>query len=465
MSSKKAEPISLTPSYCSQAIEAMMGTDVALFLWGPPGTSKSQLSQAVANKRGIAFIDFRLSQCDPTDLRGVPYPTIVGGVEGVRWSTPYVLPRDLDLSFTADLLAEETTIHIGNPVGSNGIHYCTNPRYEVRTVGSNSLVAEIVSSTLDSVTVALYDVEELAAHKAGGPAPTPRAGTVRLVVTGECEAILGLEEFNSAPPSVQAAAYQLVLDRRLGEYEVPKKVFIMGMGNRDTDKGVTFKMPTPILNRFVHIEIASGIAAFDDWQKWALLARVNSDVVGYLSAFKNHLFDFDAGTAARGFATPRSWEFVSKILTANPDMPEMLTLALVSGAVGEGIAVQFVEHRKVAKELPAAEDILSGRLPKMAKKPEVALQYALATTLCYELKDRELRVRRENGDAWKKSKGFAEWLTQADHFLAFLMENFQPEICIMGAKAAIQLHKLPFDTSKMANFDKFAERYRKLIMS
>ena len=53
------------------------------------------------------------------------------------------------------------------------------------------------------------------------------------------KAILFLDELNSAPPSVQAAAYQLILNRRVGQYYLPKGVSIVAAGNRDADKGVT----------------------------------------------------------------------------------------------------------------------------------------------------------------------------------------------------------------------------------
>jgi hypothetical protein len=464
MAKAKVESLTVKPSEAAVAIRAMMPTNRAIFMWGPPGISKSQVSQQVATEERMAFIDMRLSQMDPTDLRGIPYPTKVGGVEGVRWSTPYIMPRDLDLNFVVAVEAEETPVYFGNPVGSNGVHYCTNPKVEVRPINIDPkhplrAVVKPNSETLDSFVVAIYDAAD---YDAKGDKASPVAGKVRVLVKGETRAILALEEFNSAPPSVQAAAYQLVLDRRLGEYEVPNLVYIMGMGNRDTDKGVTYKMPTPIMNRFVHLEMR---VDFDDWQRWALLNTVSSEVVGYLTAFKNHLFEFEPGTAARGFATPRSWEFVSDILLQNEDLPDMVMLALISGAVGDGIGVQFTEFRKIAKDLPQADHILSGKLKKMPKKVEVSLAYALTTTLCYELKERVDKIKRQHGAKWMQSPERGEWLKEADHFLAFIMENFQPEICIMGSKAAIQVHKLPFDTQKMKNFDVFADKYRGLIMN
>lgn len=455
---RRVETLTLSPSQCATAIRAMIPTGRSLFVWGPPGVSKSQTAQQEATSAVMAFIDMRLSQMDPSDLRGIPYPTKVGGVEGVRWSAPYILPKNLDIELTVDVEeGDETTVHFGNPKGTNGIHYVTDPKITVRAL-SNHAVAKIVEAGLDKVTVALYETDDK-----GEPTTIRAGGKVKVTVTGKCRAMLALEEFNSAAQSVQAAAYQLVLDRRLGEYEVPEDVFILGMGNRDTDKGVTYKMPTPVMNRFVHIEMR---VDFEDWQRWALTNFVHSDVVGYLSAFKQKLFQFEPGSASRGFATPRSWEFVSDILKANEDLPESILLGLVSGAVGDGDGVQFVAHRKQAKDLPSADDILSGKVTKMpTSRTDVSLSYALATTLCYELKERDQKLRRDFGDKWAKVPERQEWIKQADNFLAFIMQNFQPEICIMAAKAAIQLHRLPFDTQKNKYFDEFANKYKDFIMA
>ena len=79
--------------------------------------------------------------------------------------------------------------------------------------------------------------------------------------------VLFLDEMNSAAPSVQAAAYQLILNRRVGKYKLPDNVIIMAAGNREADKGVTYRMPAPLANRFVHLEL---VPSFDDWFQWAI---------------------------------------------------------------------------------------------------------------------------------------------------------------------------------------------------
>ncbi|MCP5352754.1 MAG: MoxR family ATPase, partial [Chromatiales bacterium] len=140
------------------------GHHTPVMLWGPPGVGKSQMVGQIAARHGVKVIDVRLSQMEPSDLRGIPFR--VGS--HVEWAIPAMLPNE----------------------------------------------------------------------ERHGPA-----------------GILFLDEINSAPPSVSAAAYQLILDRRLGEYEVPDHWAIFAAGNRQGDRGVTYQMPAPLANRFSHYEV------------------------------------------------------------------------------------------------------------------------------------------------------------------------------------------------------------------
>ena len=91
--------------------------------------------------------------------------------------------------------------------------------------------------------------------------------------------VVFFDEMNSAAPAVQAAAYQLILNRRVGQYKLPDNVIIIAAGNRESDKGVTYRMPAPLSNRFVHLELAVN---FDDWFQWAVDNQIHKDSVGYL---------------------------------------------------------------------------------------------------------------------------------------------------------------------------------------
>ena len=263
----------------------------------------------------------------------------------------------------------------------------------------------------------------------------------------ESTAIIFLDELNSAPPAVQAAAYQLILNRRVGTYELPKGVDVVAAGNREGDRGVTYRMPAPLANRFVHLEMK---VDFDDFQDWATLNKVHPEVVGYVGFAKQDLYDFDPKSSSKAFATPRSWVFVSDLLQDNDIDNETLT-NLVAGAVGDGLANKFMAHRKIAGKLPKAGDILDGKVKDLTIK-EVSAMYSLTVSLCYELKDR----------AEKKAK---DWDGMADNFFAYMMANFPTELVVMGAKTALTNYDLPLDATKMKSFDEFHKRFGKYVLS
>ena len=259
--------------------------------------------------------------------------------------------------------------------------------------------------------------------------------------------VLFLDEMNSAPASVQSAAYQLILNRRIGKYRLPDNVVMVAAGNRESDKGVTFRMPTPLANRFIHQEMKVDFAS---WQEWAVQNKVHKDVVGYLSFAKQDLYDFDAKSASRAFATPRSWSFVSQLLD---DQVEDETLTnLIAGTVGEGLAVKFMAHRKIASKMPNPVDILKGKVKDLQVK-EVSAMYSLVISMCYELKS---AVENKTAD-----KDFHE---MADNFLGYMMKNFETELVVMGARIALTTYDLPFLPTKLKNFDEFHSRYGKYIL-
>jgi hypothetical protein len=257
--------------------------------------------------------------------------------------------------------------------------------------------------------------------------------------------ILFMDEMNSAAPAVQAAAYQLVLNRRVGTYRLPDNVLIVAAGNREADKGVTYRMPAPLANRFVHLDMRSD---FDDWAQWATDNRVHKDVVGFLTFSKKDLYDFDPKSASRAFATPRSWSFVSELLEDDDESEDTLT-DLISGAVGEGLALKFMAHRKVASKLPNPTQILNGKVTKLETK-EISAMYSLIISLCYELKDAVV----------KKDEKFDEMV---NYFFRFTMDNFETELVVMGTKLALTQYQLPLDPDKIKCFDEFHSRFGKYI--
>jgi hypothetical protein len=259
--------------------------------------------------------------------------------------------------------------------------------------------------------------------------------------------ILFLDEMNSAAPSVQSAAYQLVLNRKVGTYSLPDNVVIVAAGNREGDKGVTYRMPAPLANRFIHLEMTH---SFDDWFDWATENKIHKDIVGFLNWSKGDLNNFDPKSSSRAFATPRSWSFVSELLTEN-DCDDETLMNLMAGSVGEGTAIKFGAYQKLAGKMPNPTDVLKGKVKKLDYK-EISAMYALTVGLCYELKD----------GADRKDK---DWNDQANCFFEFMMDNFETELVIMGTKIALSTYKLPFDIDEIKCFLDFHKKYGKYISS
>nr|NDG06036.1 AAA family ATPase [Oxalobacteraceae bacterium] len=259
--------------------------------------------------------------------------------------------------------------------------------------------------------------------------------------------VLFMDELNGAAPAVQSAAYQLVLDRRVGKYVLPDNVVMVAAGNRESDKGVTYRMPTPLANRFVHLEMRADFAA---WQEWAVMNNVSEDVIGYLSVAKQDLHDFDPKSSSRSFATPRSWIFVDQLV--KQDLDDSTLTDLISGTIGDGLAVKFMAHRKIAGKLPKAEDVLSGKETELKIK-EPSAMYSLVVSLCYELRD-----------AVQRKVPNEEFHKMANNFFGYMMKNFETEITVMGARIALTQYDLPMVPAKIKNFDEFYKRFGKYIL-
>lgn len=153
--------------------------------------------------------------------------------------------------------------------------------------------------------------------------------------------ILFLDEINAAPPLVQASLYQLVLDRRVGEYVLPDGWWIVAAGNRQQDRAVTFRMSSALANRFVHLQFEADI---DDWRSWAIAQGIDPLVIGFLGV-RPGLLQQEAGDSP-AFATPRSWEMVSDVLKRFGGVAQCRDV--LPGIIGEGPAIELQKFAKQA---------------------------------------------------------------------------------------------------------------------
>lgn len=255
-----------------------------VMLWGPPGVGKSQMVAQIAARHAAPVTDIRLSQMEPSDLRGIPFRT-----EGrVEWAVPSMLP-------------------------------------------------------------------DAARH---GPA-----------------GVLFLDEITSAPPAVSAAAYQLILDRRLGDYRVPDGWAIFAAGNRQGDRGVTYSMPAPLANRFSHFEVEIHL---DDWVAWAYRSGIDERLIAFLRFRPERLLDFDPAHHPVAFPSPRSWELAHRALRKFEDHPDLLQGTL-QACVGPAAGIELNAFIDSLDRMPDLDAILAGEPVPIPR--EIDLQYAVAAAL------------------------------------------------------------------------------------
>lgn len=406
------------PSTAVSLISVAMKARRPVFLWGPPGIGKSELIEQIGrsfqcfNENGdeIAqarpIIDMRLLLMDPTDIKGIPYYNPRSNT--MKWAQSSELPAVIT---KADVEAARKRA-------------TENPD--------------------DEVAQELLEIAE---------------GNLLLQ-----NAILFLDEMNAAPPSVQGAAYQLILNRRVGEYVLPEGVDIVAAGNRESDRGVTYRMPSPLANRFSHFYLE---AHFEDWQAWALDSGVHEDVVGFLSKHTQKLFNFDPKSPDKAFATPRSWVFTSELLTEaeKAGLGENEQTTLVAGTVGEGLAIEFAQHRKFAAQLPDPIEVLEGKVTTLKVK-EVSAHYSLVISLCYRLKELA-KVAADSPDQRPKGRekfDEDEWHKYVDSFIKYMLDNLQPEMIILGARTALKDFKLPIKHKKLKHFNTLYKEHGDMVL-
>jgi len=260
------------------------GHHTPVMLWGPPGVGKSQIISQIASSHDVKVIDIRLSQMEPSDLRGIPFRN----GDSVEWAPPSILPN-----------AERH--------GNKGI--------------------------------------------------------------------LFLDEITSAPPSVSAAAYQLILDRKLGEYHVPEGWAIFAAGNRQGDRGVTYTMPAPLANRFSHFELETHL---DDWVAWAYSHDIDERIIGFLRFRPELLFDFDPAHNPVAFPSPRSWEFAHRALKKFEATPALM-LPTFQACIGPAAGIELNAFISSLDKMPDLDAIIKGE--KVPVPDEIDLQYAVAAAL------------------------------------------------------------------------------------
>ncbi|NMA21146.1 MAG: hypothetical protein GX927_11260 [Lentisphaerae bacterium] len=261
-----------------------------LMVWGAPGLGKSSIIRELAREYQVGFLDIRLAQREPVDIRGLPVPD----KDGVKWLVSSEWPRDPD---------------------SRGI--------------------------------ILFD------------------------------------ELTAADRSLQVAAYELILDRRLGDlYSVPEGWYICAAGNRTEDRAVSTTMSSALANRFLHVELESDV---DCWSKWAISHDVHPATIGFLRARPELLFAQKDENLERGWPSPRSWERVSSMLKLVGDQDPRLLRRIVNGLVGDRAGVEFMAFLEVSDSLEDVYRAMTNPKVKFTIPKKADRIYAFCSAMVYHL--------------------------------------------------------------------------------
>ena len=281
-----------------------------LMVWGPPGAGKSSIIQAVAKREGIGFIDFRLSQVEPVDLRGLPVPNKED--KSVEWFVTAEFPRD----------------------------------------------------------------------------PKSRG-------------ILLFDEISAADRSLQVAAYELILDRRLGKlYSLPDGWLVVAAGNRTEDRAVATTMSSALANRFMHVEIDPNS---EDWIEWGAANGLHPAVLGFIKTRPENLFSTKNQNLERGWPSPRSWHRVSemcKIYDNQKTNNYYLLEKIVYGLVGNSAGIDFMTYYKLNEEFDDILDYMTNPAKTIKIPVENDRKWAMCTSMVYLLwkgKDEEDETKRIDG--------------------------------------------------------------------
>lgn len=278
-----------------------------LLIHGVPGVGKSTIVREICNKRGIDFIDVRLAQMEPCDIKGLPVPNKDDKV--MDWFVNGAWPRDPD-----------------------------------------------------------------------------------------GKGVIFLDEITSADRSIQVAAYELVLDRRLGkQYSVPPGYLIVAAGNNTTDHAVAMTMSSALANRFMHVELKEDAEA---WLNWARINNIHPSVVGFITYRPELLFKMENQNLERGWPSPRAWERVSQMchIYVSDTKNDTLLRKMVYGLVGNGAGVEFMNFYKINAQFANILDIMTNPDAKIKIPVEADRVYALCSAMVYLLwrgkdkQDEKLRV-------------------------------------------------------------------------
>lgn len=431
-------------------------------IWGAMGVGKTEIVRSIGEQWGRRIVALHLPQFDPTDLKGIPVRTEEGHV---KWVPSSYLPQQVEIPAQKQNLNEKGELHEKYDFSLK------MPAAEDIAVYIRDASGNIVSQLNDSLTGPKNDIDAKVdidmIHTTVTVHIKPDENHKNLVgytVQIVDKALLFLDELSAATPQVQNAALQMVLDRRVGEYDVPVFTPLVAAGNRESDAAFVHPMSAPLANRFCHLRLKPNV---DDWIEWALDRRVHPHIIGYIKwKGSTSLLSFEPDKMAEGdggFATPRSWYKLDQQMNKT-GMPVNVMNAIITGYVGKGMGHDFIGYRSICELLPSTDLILSGGLRDFDEELDIGQKYGLATALCYKLKDYHDNHYDDSLEIEDADKQPEEWKTAAGAFCAFVDKHLGREMTTLCITIVARSLGISFTKFKgYGNFAEFAVKYREIL--
>lgn len=251
--------------------------------------------------------------------------------------------------------------------------------------------------------------------------------------------LLFLDELSAAPQSVQAAAYQICLDRRIGEHAFPANCIVIAGGNRTGDKSVAYAMPKALCNRLMHFNVKSDL---ESWRAWAVRNNIDKRVLGYLS-FDHSRLCVSPETSDLAYPTPRSWAFASRLLQATGEPPKKIH-SLLAACLGTDTALALEQWCEIYRELPDVEKILAGQYTEYPRQQQVL--HALIASL--------VALLRERGDRLTQQ--------EVNHCCEYC-SHFPPDFALVFFKDAGQLENAHPLFMRCSQFQQWISKNKRLL--
>jgi len=438
----------------------------AAMIWGAMGLGKTDITRQLAMLWGCRVVSLHLPQYDPTDLKGVPVMggdrfirddkgEVIGEFDSygqVKWIASSYLPQCIDYDVPAD--TEEKIFNFDWPSAQDVMVH-------IYDADGNDLCRVNDQMNGDHNEGDKFDVDiDVLNGRVTIRGPLKRGMKIHVID----KAIIFLDELSAAVPEVQNAALQLVLDKRVGEYDVPPMTPMVAAGNRESDQAFVSPMSMPLCNRFIHLRLTESL---EDWTEWAISNRVDPSIIGYLQWKKDRLFRFEPDTITEGdcgFPTPRSWAKLSEQMAGIDELPDFVGNAIITGAVGTAVGNEFIAHRKIADQLPSTDDILQGKDVSMPHDLNVGGRWHLGMGLCYAIADYHKKYYDEAiGSDNENRNQPKEWQTAAKAFCDFSHTQLGKEMTVLNIDIISRHLGLSFVHFRHPEFEPFADEYRHIL--